>query len=171
MPDLNTLIKAIITSDGKGFTARWSLAQWLHESDEKSDTLAQQVVAVWESTVATTGIRSEAPSSAAIRQYRAAWTLWGNAADGTVSPWQAYAWRSLAKGKNGKPLTGAALHKAWKSIPAKGRPEPKASADDNVTIKVPQALADRLKAAADEANVTIADIIAMLLDSQDEAQE
>jgi hypothetical protein len=172
MSNLNSIIRSIMTATGKANDAYWHLARFVRDSQTKADATYATVHSAWqaeaEAARATDGRAViDAPSESSVRQLGASAKLWGSVADGTHSPYHAYAWRSLAYNvdDDGKrtPKVGDDLQAAWDSIPA-SRPKPKPTAPTaTVSVKLPKSLAERLQGMADAAGVDVADVILALL--------
>lgn len=186
--NLNGIIRSILTATGKANEHYWHLARFVRDAQTKADATYDTVHFAWNEEVqvarearARIGTPNEkegdaaiakravldAPSASTVRQLGAAAKLWGSVADGTHSPYHAYAWRALAyevaPDGTRTAKVGDALQAAWDSIPS-SRPKPKPTAPTStVAVKLPKTLVERLQAMADAAGVDVADVIIALL--------
>lgn len=169
---LNGIIRSILTATGKANEHYWHLARFVRDAQTKADATYATVRSAWmaetETARATDGRAViEPPTESSVRQLGASAKLWGAVADGTHSPYHAYAWRALAYdvAPDGTRTVkvGDALQAAWDSIPS-SRPKPKPTAPTaTVAVKLPKPLAERLQAMAEAAGVDVADVILALL--------
>lgn len=173
MANLNSIIRTILTTAGKANDAMWALARFVRDAQTNADTTYDTVRAAWQeeaSAAATVDGRAVAdvPAASTVRQMGAAAKLWGSVADGTHSPYHAYAWRALAyeTGADGKrtPKTGDDLQAAWDSIPATRPPSKPAAKSDTVKVAVSAKTAERLQELAKAAGVDVDAVIVALLD-------